>query len=373
MICGVFAGVCSLLFVSNEVLGFKVAEPTDGKMTIMDHRDNRVSGFSEVEEDEYEDEQTGAGRTHVKKNDDAVSGAPMCFKCDDPEGGIKSVWNGLGTGSLESADARYEKIKEKCESIMGPLPWEESAGDARLNDFKHQCKVWNEGAKDIKHVTCNADDSFNFRLLTADVESVALVSGKQRVEMKVFGKSLDSLKGFEGETMKYSWRFRASESMALSYRFTHLFQFKFVSKKVDGENIGDTQKPAATLTAVKPKGGLPMELQVRNTSTSALDENVLATVPWSDVAGEWVKVDLTATNKLMEDGGNMQVIITRESDNKQLLSIDSPVDMWRVGNDFCRPKWGIYRAFDYKTQSGKHGPPLNDASVDFSDICIQKM
>ena len=146
-----------------------------------------------------------------------------------------------------------------------------------------------------------------------------------------------------------------------------------MSQVVDGERIGDTQKPAATLTAVQPKGGSPAVLQVRNTSTSNMAENVLATVPWSEVAGHWVSVDLTATNKLMEDGGNMRVIIKRDNDGKELLSIDSPVDMWRPGNAFCRPKWGIYRAFDSRTQAGRHGPKLNDASVDFADICIDKV
>jgi hypothetical protein len=304
---------------------------------------------------------------------EVVLGSGMCFKCDDPAGGIKSVENALGRGAVESADARYSQIERRCDALMGPLPWPVLPGDARLYDAKDQCKVWNAGTKDVEHVTCNPDKSFNFKLLTTDVESVSLTAGKQRVEVKVYSKSPDNLKGFEGETMKYSWRFRASEDMKLSYRFTHLFQFKFVSQVVDGERIGDTQKPAATLTAVQPKGGSPAVLQVRNTSTSNMAENVLATVPWSEVAGHWVSVDLTATNKLMEDGGNMRVIIKRDNDGKDLLSIDSPVDMWRPGNAFCRPKWGIYRAFDSRTQAGRHGPKLNDASVDFADICIDKV
>ena len=50
---------------------------------------------------------------------EVVLGSGMCFKCDDPAGGIKSVENALGRGAVESADARHAPLKSEPCFLIG--------------------------------------------------------------------------------------------------------------------------------------------------------------------------------------------------------------------------------------------------------------
>jgi len=176
----------------------------------------------------------------------------------------------------------------------------------------------------------------------------------------VFSNSDDSLKGFHGETMIYSWKFRVHSTMLVSRKFTHLFQMKFVG--------GDSQKPAVTFSGAQRSGS--SHFQVRNTSMSNMSENVLTAVPWSDVTGRWLSATVKATMLPIESGGRLRVDITRTDNGHSLISLDEPAGLWRPGNEFMRPKWGIYRS---KIHPNIQPGDLNDAKVYFTDFCIQKV
>ena len=49
---------------------------------------------------------------------------------------------------------------------------------------------------------------------------------RQRNEIKTYDKSKRRLKGYEGETVQYEWKFKIDEGFTFSKNFTHFFQIK---------------------------------------------------------------------------------------------------------------------------------------------------
>ena len=218
-----------------------------------------------------------------------------------------------------------------------------------------------------QHIKCSDTSTwptkiFRFDLhLAEDCEPVANVFGKQRNEIKAFKGSPDHLKGFYGQTMRYSWKFRIHSTMLVSRKFTHLFQMKFVG--------GDQQMPALTFTGAKYSNGNAV-FQVRNASASGIGVGYLAVVPLSDVQSKWVEAVVEATMLPIDHGGWLKVQLTRVDNGNTLVNIDTPIDMWRPGNEFMRPKWGIYRQSNHSLILPGD---LNDAVVYFADFCIARL
>jgi hypothetical protein len=84
-----------------------------------------------------------------------------------------------------------------------------------------------------KHIRCTTSthvgDVFVFDLhKDYDCEASGNAADKQRNEIKAYDPSPNSLKGFYGETMTYTWKFRVDSLMQISSKFTHIFQLKFV-------------------------------------------------------------------------------------------------------------------------------------------------
>jgi hypothetical protein len=84
-----------------------------------------------------------------------------------------------------------------------------------------------------KHIRCTTSthvgDVFVFDLhKNYDCEASSDAANKQRNEIKAYDPSPNSLKGFYGETMTYTWKFRVDALMQISSKFTHIFQLKFV-------------------------------------------------------------------------------------------------------------------------------------------------
>lgn len=170
---------------------------------------------------------------------------------------------------------------------------------------------------------------------------------RQRMEIKTYDASPDSMKGVVGETITYRWKFRLAEGFQPSTSFTHLHQIKPVG--------GDDGDPLITLTARK---GSPNRMELRhNNSTN------VATEPLSSFLGVWVECTQTIT---VGANGAYAMTVKRISDGATLMSYSSNSIMTiRPDNDFIRPKWGIYRSLLDSTS-------LRDDTVRFAGFEIQE-
>lgn len=155
---------------------------------------------------------------------------------------------------------------------------------------------------------------------------------RQRNEIKTYGSSEDAVKGFENETMIFSWKFKINQDMEVSKNFSHFFQLKAVG--------AEDSHPILTITGNEQSSEDGMEIR-----HSPLQEDTdLARVSWSQVTGEWLNVYCRAT---FADNGTLRLIIERMSDGEILFDItETDIDMWRGEevDHFVRPKWGIYRS-----------------------------
>ena len=158
---------------------------------------------------------------------------------------------------------------------------------------------------------------------------------RQRNEIKSYSSSEEALKGFENETLIFSWKFKIEEGMEVSRNFSHFFQLKAVG--------GNDGQPIITFTGNEESSGDGME--VRHVSDTELRE--LARVPWNEVTGQWLNAYVRAT---FSERGSIRIILSRMTDNEVIFDIDeNGLDMWRGienqdSENFVRPKWGIYRS-----------------------------
>lgn len=148
-----------------------------------------------------------------------------------------------------------------------------------------------------------------------------------RIEIKTFGPSPENLKGFEGETFTYTWRFKINPDMTFSNRFTHMFQLKAVG--------GDDSSPLITITGRDE--GPAGRLEIIHTGPPSLGRLAEATL--TGAKDVWLSVYVQAT---FSDAGSLTLTIEKP-DGSTLISVEeNDIDLWR-GGDFVRPKWGIYR------------------------------
>ena len=155
---------------------------------------------------------------------------------------------------------------------------------------------------------------------------------RQRNEIKTYDKSEEAVKGYEGETLIFRWRFQINPDMEVSTRFTHLFQLKAVG--------GPDSQPVLTITGNERSGEDGIEVR-----HSPLQEfSVLGRADWDEATGEWLEAYCRVT---FADSADLRLIVTRMSDDAVIFDIDETgLDFWR-GDDpshFVRPKWGIYRS-----------------------------
>ncbi len=158
------------------------------------------------------------------------------------------------------------------------------------------------------------------------------ITDRQRNEIKTYGGSEEAVKGFEGETFVYRWRFRINSQMEVSTRFTHFFQLKAVG--------GDDSQPILTISGAERSGEDGIEVR----HSPLQDTTILGRRDWSLVTGEWLEAYCRVT---FAESGDLRLIVTRMSDDAVIFDIDEMgLDLWR-GEDpshFVRPKWGIYRS-----------------------------
>lgn len=258
---------------------------------------------------------------------------------------LAGIWGhslGLVCGTTLSANGpgnTYELI----DSVLGGTA-EETPDCSHPSFGRHISEVWDSTLHKYVflffiHVTPDNDRCINF--------------DRQRNEIKTYGPSRDSLKGFLGDTLTHHWKFKLDSGFQPSPSFTHIHQIK--------AGDGDAGAPIITLT---PRYGHPDKMQVIHTgSSSATSLGTVASVNLAPFKGAWVKAEERIVYNTI---GSYSITIRRMSDDSVLLSYSNAnIDMWRDSTSFCRPKWGIYRSLAHPTY-------LRDEQVRFADFCIAK-
>ena len=203
---------------------------------------------------------------------------------------------------------------------------------------RHIAEVWDTALQKYVfefyiHVTPDNDRCINF--------------DRQRVEIKTYESSPDSLKGVVGESITYTWRFRLAPGFQPSASFTHIHQIKAVN--------GDDADPLFTLTCRK---ATPNKLELIHNNVTKV-----AIVNLSLFTGTWVEA---TENVTVGANGTYSLLIKRVSDNAVLLNYsNSNIMTIRPDNDFIRPKWGIYRSLN-------NSADLRDDSIRFSHLTIKE-
>ena len=153
---------------------------------------------------------------------------------------------------------------------------------------------------------------------------------RQRNEIKTYDKSPDNLLGVENETVRYEWKFKLPVGFQTSPNFSHIHQLKSVGDQFD-------HMPMYTLTARK---GNPDRLELRYAETGT--QTTLSQTDLAPFLGTWVSVTETIEYR---NPGAYSIEIRKVADSSVVFSYsNSSIMNWRVGADFLRPKWGIYRS-----------------------------
>ena len=173
---------------------------------------------------------------------------------------------------------------------------------------------------------------------------------RQRTEIR---PDQGSLTGGNGDTVSHSWNFKLDANFQASTAFTHIHQLKAVG--------GDDSMPLITFTP-RYKSSSSSDLELIHVGSNGVTTK-LKTTNLDPFRGAWVHVTQTST---YGSNGKYSVNMSLLSNGQSLLSYTSNnIDMWRDGADYIRPKWGIYRSLDNKSQ-------LRDEIVRFDTFCIGK-
>jgi hypothetical protein len=187
---------------------------------------------------------------------------------------------------------------------------------------------------------------FEFYIHVTPDNDRCIMLDRQRVEIKTYDASPDSLKGVTGETITYKWKFKLPVGFQPSTSFTHIHQIKAV-----GGNDGD---PIFTLT---PRKGSPNKLELIHDNTTKV-----AIVDLSSFEGVWVECKEVVYIDSIK--GRYSLTIKKVSDGTTLLSYSNNQIMTiRSDNTFIRPKWGLYRSLDHPTD-------LRDEAMRFAGFYI---
>jgi len=235
---------------------------------------------------------------------------------------------------------------ELINSVLAPTGGDvvENAECVHPEFGRHITEVWDATLNQYVfaffiHVTPDNDRCINF--------------DRQRVEIKTYDASPANLKGTEGETVVYKWKFLVPVGFQPSSSFTHLHQIKAVG--------GDESDPIFVLTARK---GSPNKLELNYYQSSDQNSVKLTSVNLSLFEGNWVEV--TERVKVSKTNGTYSIVIKNVKTSATILTYsESNILTIRADNNFIRPKWGIYRSLNTPSD-------LRDEMVCFNSISIQE-
>ena len=229
-----------------------------------------------------------------------------------------------GYNVIETPDCNHSSFGRHIDEIFD--------GTLNTNVFRFQI-----------HVTPDNDRCINF--------------DRQRNEIKTYDKSPDNLKGIEGETVIYKWKFKLEVGFKSSPNFTHIHQLKSVGGLYES-------MPMYTLTTRK---GTPDKLELRYAETSS--QVTLKQTDLAPLIGIWL--DATETIKYgtnsSTNSGTYSIIISKVSDGSELFSYtNNSIKNWQTDAEFVRPKWGIYRSLLNQAD-------LRDETVLFANFSIHEL
>ena len=244
----------------------------------------------------------------------------------------------------------YELINK----ILAPInyPAEEApdmTNGTHASFGRHIAEVWDSTLN--KYVF----EFYIHALIDNDVST--LEPDRQRVEIKTYASSPDSMKGIQGDLMTFKWMFRLPIGFQPSPNFTHIHQIKAVN--------GDESDPVFTITLANSGGS--NKLQIRYTADSSTNFKTLASGNLSTFLGKWLQVtEVVRVDSSSNATGAYSINITKVGDTTSLIryATDS-IKTMRESNLFIRPKWGIYRSVLKRSY-------LRDDSLRLSHISIYK-
>jgi len=206
-------------------------------------------------------------------------------------------------------------------------------------------------------------DVFKFILhYEFDGDMVGGFADRQRLELKTMntGPAFDARKDEQGEvieqdnfmystgggdTFTHRWKFRLPEKFFVSTEYTHIHQIK--------PEGGDAGNPTFTLTARRLRTGREvLQLIYRGPIRDNGDPSVNwypSQVDLEPFKGEWIQAMETVT---YDYPGAYRIRLVRLRDMKVLMEYiyspelyqePDPFVMYRKGNSYIRPKFGIYR------------------------------
>ncbi len=216
----------------------------------------------------------------------------------------------------------------------------------------------NDHSPPFRHIRGDTDSEVGnhfvfFMHRDIDKDPVTNAVDRQRCEIKVFYTSSSALRGVEGSTFTYTWRFKINPEMTVSGDFTHFFQLK--------SEGGDDSAPIVTITGEDVSGSDHLELRHSASSTGSAD--TLDQTSWSAVRGIWLEVEVHAT---FADSGSLSMKVKKPDGSVILSTSKTKIDLWRAGT-YIRPKWGIYRGL-----TDKKNLRAQEETVRFANFAITR-
>lgn len=199
---------------------------------------------------------------------------------------------------------------------------------------------------------------FHIHVTPDNDRCITTTTDRQRNEIKTYDRSPNNLKGIEGETVQYKWKFKLPLGFQSTSSFTHIHQLKSVNDKYDS-------MPMYTFTINSSSGGV---FRVRYAEEDT--QETVASVALSNFLGQWVDVTETIT---YSNPGRYSLVINKVSDGTNILTYANNNNNWRnvvptggsINTIFIRPKWGIYRSLNAAAS-------LRDEQVLFANFSIEE-
>jgi len=232
------------------------------------------------------------------------------------------------------------------------------ADEVREADYRHK--------HNVPHIVPVNDKDYlqagNFRLYKDvfkfilhyefDGDMVGGFADRQRLELKTMNTTEEQKPGSThrystggGDTFTHRWKFRLPEKFYVSTEYTHIHQIK--------PEGGDAGNPTFTLTARRLRTGREvLQLIYRGPIRDNGDPSVNwypCQVDLEPFKGEWIQAIETVT---YDYPGAYRIRLVRLRDMKILMEYiyspelyqePDPFVMYRKGNSYIRPKFGIYR------------------------------
>lgn len=190
---------------------------------------------------------------------------------------------------------------------------------------------------------------FVFHSHIVDDSDRCQVLDRVRMEIKG-GPGTDlELQHLENDTSYYRWKFRIDDDFIGGSSFNHIFQ-----NKAKGGN--DDNFPVLTLTLRTDR----IELRHDAGDTGA-SLGVLSQTSIDQFRGHWMEVYLMQIHS--EQGSLDFAIRSMETGIIIMDHWQEDIDLWRIGAEYNRPKWGMYRL---------KNTALQDEEIRFSDFCVSE-